>query len=157
MNPGGASLYLLARTGLLLVVGLAAFLPGCRSAADDRVPELPVRIEVGRGSPDAIARRAATEFADAEVLAALGPRAGERDRRFLVRLERAGRDTDAAFETLFGNALVGTGRFLVVEDPRAPAVRAQVSGPRGDEEALMRVRGPDGEVWLEARGHLDGN
>gem|GEM_PF-5574017 len=53
------------------------------------------------------------------------------------------------------NELVATGRFLLVEDPSAPLVRAGVSGALGAETVWVLVRGPGGELWIEVVGRTE--
>lgn len=143
---------------VIAVLLLSCSLPACRSAAEAQALVAPVRIDAGSGSPDAMARRAATELADAEILAALAPRVGVLDRRYLVRLDRhepTGSGTHRAFQGLFERALLGTGRFLLVEDAAAPVVRAQVSGSLGSELVCVRVRSATGDEWLDIHGSLE--
>jgi len=63
--------------------------------------------------------------------------------------------TQPAFETMVENELVATGRFLLVEDPSAPMVRAGVSGALGAETVWVLVRGPGGELWIEVVGRTE--
>jgi hypothetical protein len=138
----------MAAAAALAVLSLA-----CRSTPDEE----PVRIDVGSGSPEAIARRGATEIADAGILAARAPRAGPRDSRYVVRFDQhqpAGTATLRSFRSLFERELVGCGRFLIAQDDDLPSVVARTSGPSGGEEARIQVLSPDGALWIEVLGHL---
>jgi len=139
------------------VVCLAISLTGCRSAADAPTPAPPARIELGSGSFDAIAQRAATAMADSGILSARALRVEALDRRYLVRLPpsaRGGSGAQADFQAILERALVGTGRFLLVDDVGAPEVRAQVSGRLGAEEARILVLSAEGAEWLDLRALL---
>jgi len=137
--------------GVLTGAGLAA----CRSTPDSEPAPVATRIEVGRGGSEAVARRAAQELADAGVLAALAPSAGERDRRYLVRcepLDPKGPHGARAFQAHLATALVGTGRFLLVETLESPAIRVVWTDLEGHDEARIELRGPGGDLWVEVRG-----
>lgn len=132
---------------------LAVLACACRSTPDDQ----PVRIDVGSGSPEAVARRGATEIADAGILAARAPRAGPHDRRYVVRFDQrepAGTGTLLSFRSLLERELVGCGRFLLAQDDDLPSVVARTSGPLGSEEARIQVLSPDGALWIEVLGRL---
>jgi len=145
----------LAGLGLLIVGALA----GCRAApaANSAVEHenAVVRVDLGVGSPDGLARRAACELADSTYVSWRATRAGPSDDRLVVRFTRpplVGSGTQPRFETMVENELLATGRFLIAEDPAAPLVRAGVRGELGAETLWVLVRGPGGELWLEVVG-----
>lgn len=114
-----------------------------------------MRVDLGVGSPDGLARRAACELADSTYVSSRSTRAGPSDDRLVVRFPRPMRfetGTQPAFETMVANELVATGRFLLVEDPSAPMVRAGVTGELGTETLWVLVRGPGGDLWIEVVG-----
>lgn len=138
-----------ARSAAVALLALVSL--GCRSTPDDR----PVRIDVGSGSPDAVARRGAIELADAPVLAARAPRAGPGDRRYVVRLERDDSGGDRTFRALFESELLGTGRFLLLSDGAIPLVVVRTTGSPRSQDARIQVRSPDGEPWVEVFGRIE--
>lgn len=133
----------------------ACGLPACRSAdsATSRSSD-PVSIDVGAGDAAAVARRAALELADAAILVGRAPRVGGQDRRYVLRFDAGEDGAQPAFRTLLQDALVGTGRFLVVGEGRDPAIRARVSAAGAGSEARIEFLGPDGDLWAEAHGRL---
>lgn len=136
---------------VLAIAGLA----GCRSAADSEPTRDATRIGVGRGESEAVARRVAQELADAPVLARLAPQAGEHDRRYRIHcepLDRENPDAARAFQAQLAAALVGTGRFLVVEERETPRIRVLWRGLEGSGDARIELLGPRGDLWVEIRG-----
>lgn len=137
---------------------VAAVAGGCRSSAgggSDRA----IEIDVGSGSPDAVARRVATEFADAERLAERMRPVGDGDGRYALRFDGRpppGSAASSAFRTMVANALVETGRFVLVDDEEAPTVSTRISGVPGDERALVRLASASGRTWISVSGDLVG-
>lgn len=135
----------------------ACGLLGCRSAAPSGSADAPPSIDVGAGSPDAVARRSARELADSSILARRAPRAGDGDQRYAVRIdphEFATPSSVPSFASMLQTALVATGSFLIVEDAVAPAIHARVTENSAEAEALVWVSDADGEPWLHVHGRL---
>lgn len=113
-------------------------------------------IDVGSGSPQAIAQRSAVALLDCQRLADQGSRW---DARFLIRFEggqRADPGSSGLYREMVRNALLGTGRFLVTEEDEAPGVTVGLRDALGQEHSDVVVRGPDGEVWIQVRGAVVG-
>jgi hypothetical protein len=142
------------RLGVLGLVVLAA--AGCRASGASQ-SDPPPWIDLGAGSPDRIAQRAAIAIVDSPAVADGAPRVGAQDRRYAMVLDE-GQQADAGalahWRQIVRHAVTQTGRILLAGTGPADAatLRASCSDPLERGEARVEVFGPDGRLLLRARG-----